>query len=130
MDVDFLSLLVDETSEPENAASELVVAHGSAAQLQSDAVAACAALVPAQPAFKARSKFPSMRGRVGKGRHGDTMQRSLLTCHMRSVKLQRRVERFSAAVSDICRRVVSSPTMHWSMCGLFVRHKPLGLCCS
>ncbi|CAE7243872.1 unnamed protein product, partial [Symbiodinium sp. CCMP2592] len=42
-----------------------------------------------------------MKGKVGKGRHGGFAERSLLTCHMRSVKLSKRVEQFSKDVSDI-----------------------------
>ncbi|CAE7838142.1 unnamed protein product [Symbiodinium necroappetens] len=42
-----------------------------------------------------------MKGKVGKGRHGGFAERSLLTCHMRSVKLSKRVEQFSKDVSDV-----------------------------
>ena len=83
MDVDFLSLLEDEdTSDGQpDQASALAAADGSARH--AEAHVACAALVPAQPVFRARAKFPSMRGRVGKGRHGASAERSLLACHMR-----------------------------------------------
>ena len=83
MAVDFLSLWEDDESDgrPEQQrASDLILVDGPATPADAGAEAA---LVPARSHYRARSRFPNMRGRVGKGRHGNVSERSLLACHMR-----------------------------------------------
>ena len=86
MDVDFISLLEDEETcdvQRDGDGSEFRVAEIGAAALEVLAPQAELAVVPVvQPTFRARARYPQMKGKVGKGRHGGFAERSLLTCHM------------------------------------------------
>ncbi|CAE7032130.1 unnamed protein product [Symbiodinium natans] len=96
--MDFLSLLESDT--------EVAVSDETALQQQeSDKLVAVQNFprTTSQGDFQRRAVFPSLKGRVGKGRHGLYAERALLACHMRSIKFARRVENFSESVAELLR---------------------------
>ena len=77
--MDFLSLLESDT--------EVAVSDETALQQQeSDKLVAVQNFprTTSQGDFQRRAVFPSLKGRVGKGRHGLYAERALLACHMRT----------------------------------------------
>ena len=89
--MDFLALLENDSADA--AADEDGHAHLALAPVESaernDLPQQSDALVPVQRGgFQRRSIFPSLAGRVGRGRHGGFAERALLTCHMRIFDLQ------------------------------------------
>ena len=100
---DFLSLLETEDSDPLQAEPRPVldvvpVADGFHAASEPTATPA---VEPAQIPTASALALPSMKGRVGAGRHGEGMEPNLLTMHMRHVKLLRRAHDFQQDVSDL-----------------------------
>ena len=86
MDVDFIALLESDasTGQPADGATDGESAASQLVSQETELGVATAAPAQASCAYRARAKFPQMRGRVGKGRHGGFAERSLLACHMRN----------------------------------------------
>ena len=105
MDFDFLSLLEESATEASAIPSE-VPAETPALQILPDALATSGdgghveseSRSIALPTFRKRTKFTSMVGRVGLGRHGSFAERSLLAYHMRAS-----IPRVSVGKGCLCR---------------------------
>lgn len=100
---DFLSLLETEVSDPlqaEPGPALDVVAVAESFQAASEP-AATPVVEPAQGPKTFALALPSMKGKVGAGRHGEGLEPKLLTMHMRHVKTLRRAHGFQQDVSDL-----------------------------
>ena len=93
MEFDFLAALED-TADLDVAERAPV---GVVSAEPADGVPADVETVPRQHLLR----LPSMRGKVGSGRHGDPCERSLLACHMRHVKTMRAGLAFQADVQEV-----------------------------
>ena len=105
--MDFLALLENDSADA--AANEdggIAHPHLALAPVESvernDLPQQSDALVPVQRrGFQRRSNFPSLAGRVGRGRHGEFAERALLTCHMRVFDLLASFGESSGSLSHI-----------------------------